>query len=267
MAAVLVARNARAQPPEPEPSPVTESELAREVENPVSQLNSIPVEYQSEFGIGPRDVARDTLSIKPTFVLAVAPGLSIVSRTNVPLVSQPDVAQGMQRTSGLGDILESLLLVPAPITGVIWGIGPTVSLPTASATELGSGKLGAGPIAAVVTQPEPLMLGVLAAQTWSIAGASDRRDFSRLALTVIGVYQLAGGWYLRTSPVIVGDWNAGSLRNTWTVPVGGGAGKVLHVGAVPIDVFLSAYWNAIRPATAAAPSGSAQVQLAVLLPR
>ena len=83
----------------------------------------------------------------------------------------------------------------------------------------------------------------------------------------LGAFQFAGGWYLRTSPVIVADWNAGSLRNTWTVPVGGGAGKVLRVGDVPIDVSLAAYWNAIRPATAAAPSGSAQVQLAVLLPR
>jgi hypothetical protein len=265
--AVLVARTAKAQPPEPAPAPLTERELARDVENPVSKLNSMPVEYQSDFGIGPRNVARDTLSIKPTFVLAVAPGLSIVSRTNVSFVSQPDIAQGMERTSGLGDVVESLLLVPTPTAGVIWGVGPTVSLPTASATELGSGKLGVGPIAAVVTQPEPLMLGVLAAQTWSIAGASDRADFSRLAFMLIGVYELAGGWYLRTSPVVIRDWNAGSLRDAWTVPVGGGAGKVLHVGKVPIDVFFSAYWNAIRPTNVAAPTGTAQVQLAILLPR
>jgi hypothetical protein len=265
--AVLLARTAGAQPPEPAPTPLTESELAGEVENPISKLNSMPIEYQSDFGIGPLNVVRDTFSIKPTFVHAVPPGLSIVSRTNVSVVSQPDVAQRMQRTSGLGDMVESLLLVPTPAAGVIWGLGPTVSLPTASSPELGSGKLGVGPIAAVVTQPEPLMLGVLAAQTWSIAGASDRRDFSRLAVMVIGVYELAGGWYLRTSPVVIGDWNAGSLRDAWTVPVGGGAGKVLYIGNVPIDVFLSAYWNAIRPANAGVPTGTAQVQLAILLPR
>jgi hypothetical protein len=267
-AAVLVARTAGAQPPEPSPSPspITESELAHEVENPVSKLTSVAVEYQSDFGIGPLGVARDMLSIKPTVALAVTPDLRIMSRTNVPFVSQPDVAHGMQGTSGLGDILESLLLVPAPTAGVIFGLGPTVSLPTATERELGSGRIGLGPIAAVVTQPQPLTLGVLAAQTWSIAGASDRPDINRLALLVIGVFQFAGGWYVRTSPVIVADWNAGSPRNTWTVPVGGGVGKVLRVGHVPIDVFVAAYWNAIRPATATAPSGSAQLQLAVLLP-
>jgi hypothetical protein len=263
---LLVARAAGAQPAGREPSPPTESALAREVENPVSQLNAIPVEYQSDFGIGPQNVARDTLSLKPTFVLSVTPSLNIVSRTNVPFVSQP-VAQGTERVTGLGDTVESLLLVPAPTAGVIWGLGPTVSLPTASARELGSGQYAVGPIAAVVTQPEPLMLGLLAAQTWSVAGASDRRDINRLALVVIGVYQLADAWYLRTSPVIVGDWNAGSLRDMWTVPVGGGAGKVLRVGRVPVDLFVSAYWNAIRPATATSPGGTAQVQVAVLLPR
>jgi hypothetical protein len=266
-AAVLVARTAGAQAPEPAPRPITESELAHQVENPVSKLTSIAVEYQSDFGIGPLGVARDMLSIKPTFALAVTPDLSILSRTNVPFVSQAAVAHGMQSSSGLGDILESLLLVPGPVAGVICGVGPTVSLPTASARELGSGRMGVGPIAAVVTQPQPLTLGVLAAQTWSIASASDGPAINRLALLVLGVFQFAGGWYVRTSPVIVANWNAGSSRNTWTVPVGGGVGKVLRIGHVPIDVFLAGYWNAVRPATAAAPSGSAQVQLAVLLPR
>ena len=51
------------------------------------------------------------------------------------------------------------------------------------------------------------------------------------------------------------------------IGVGGGGGKVLHVGDVPVNVSVGAYWNVLRPDTIAAPSGSVQVQVAVLFSR
>jgi hypothetical protein len=265
--ALLVTRAAEAQPPEHAPPPPDESQLAHEVENPVSKLNSVPIRYQSDFGIGPKDLSRNTLSIRPTIALPVTPDLSIVSRTTVPLVSQPDVGRGMGYTSGLGDVTESLFFVPPPASGVIWGLGPSVLLPTASASELGSGQLGVGPTAAVLLQPKPLTLGVLAAQMWSIPGLSNRPEINRLSIMYVGAFHLPGGWYIKTAPIISANWNAGTLRQMWTIPVGGGAGKVLYVGDVPVSVSLAAYWNAVHPDTIAAPSGSAQVQVALLLPR
>jgi hypothetical protein len=123
-----------------------------------------------------------------------------------------------------------------------------------------------GPTAAALVQSGLLTLGVMGVQVWSIAGDSSRPDINRLGVVVFGALQLPRGWYLRTSPVISANWNAGSPGEIWTIPVGGGAGKVLHVGAVPIAVTVAAYWNVVRPTTVPAPLGNVQAQVALLLP-
>jgi hypothetical protein len=264
---LLTARTAEAEPAEQAPTPPDESQLARQVESPVSKLSSVPVRYESNFGIGPRDLARNSVSVLPTVAVAVSPDLSIVSRTTVPFAWQPDVAQGSGYVSGLGDVAESLFFVPRPTSGVLWGIGPSVVLPTASASELGSGQLSAGPTAAILVQPKPFTLGLLVVQLWSIAGESNRPAINRSGVIGLATLHFPSGWYVESQPVITADWNAAPFRNVWTIPVGGGVGKVVYVGEVPIGVSVAAYWNAVRPDTPAAPKGSAEVQIALLLPR
>jgi len=267
VAGVLVARVAGAQVPPEQPAQPDETELSREVENPIGRLRSIPVQDLTEFGIGPNGLARNTIAIQPILTWSPSEDVSFVSRTRVPIVSTPDLTmRGGGYTSGLGDMTESLFLVPRSPPGVLWGLGPTFLLPTATANQLGSGQLGVGPSAAVLTQPRPLTLGVLVGQMWSIAGASNRPDISQLAIMYFAALHFPRGWYLNTMPIVTANWNAASPRNVWTVPVGGGGGKVFRAGGVPLNVSVGAYWNAIRPDTVAAPSGSAQVQVALLLP-
>ena len=58
--------------------------------------------------------------------------------------------------------------------------------------------------------------------------------------------QLKNGWYATTSPVITANWKADSDER-WTVPVGGGVGKIFHLGKLPVNAQLSAYYNVARP--------------------
>jgi hypothetical protein len=46
------------------------------------------------------------------------------------------------------------------------------------------------------------------------------------------------------------DWQAKASQR-WTVPLGGGAGKLFRVGKLPVDTTLEAFWNAIHPDYAA----------------
>jgi len=264
-AAVLTAGTASAQSDEearPQPS---ESELAHEVENPVSKLSSFPVRYQNDFGIGPQNLERSTVSLRPTLAFPLTRDLSLVSRTTVPIASQPDIVHRTM-TSGLGDIAESLFLVPRPASNVIWGAGPSLSFPTALPDALGSGRVTVGPTAVVLMQSRLVTLGVLGGQSWSVAGDSSRPDISRLGIQYIAALYLPRGWYILTAPVLSANWNADSFRNMWTIPVGGGGGKVLHVGELPLNVWVAAYWNVVRPETLVAPSGNVQAQVALLLP-
>jgi hypothetical protein len=48
-----------------------------------------------------------------------------------------------------------------------------------------------------------------------------------------------------TSPNITTNWIASGGK--WTVPLGGGFGKVVRLGEQPIKLDLDAYYNVIRP--------------------
>jgi hypothetical protein len=265
-AALFATRTASAQTDEEaRQQPASETDLSRQAENPVSKLSSFPVRYQNDFGIGPQNLERSTISLRPTLAFPVTHDLSIVSRTTVPIASQPDPVHGTY-TSGLGDTVESLFFVPRPSSGVMWGAGPSISIPTALPTVLGSGWVAVGPAAAVLMQSRLLTLGVLGVQLWSLAGDSSRPDIDRLGVTYIAALHLPRGWYIHTAPVLSANWNASPFRNMWTIPVGGGGGKVFHIGDLPINVSVTAYWNVVRPETVVAPSGNVQAQLALLLP-
>lgn len=64
--------------------------------------------------------------------------------------------------------------------------------------------------------------------------------------------------------MIIANWEAGS-GNKWTVPVGGGFGKVFRIGKLPFNGNLSAFSNVVPPDPGA--DWTLRVQLALLLPK
>ena len=59
-------------------------------------------------------------------------------------------------------------------------------------------------------------------------------------------YNFSHGWYLTTSPIITANWLAAS-DDRWTVLIGGGAGKIIRLGKLPINDSLQAYCNVVTP--------------------
>jgi hypothetical protein len=70
----------------------------------------------------------------------------------------------------LGDINPSVFLSPANSGKLIWGVGPTMTFPTATESLLGNGKWEAGPSLVVLTTPGHWVIGALANNPWSFAG-------------------------------------------------------------------------------------------------
>jgi hypothetical protein len=71
-------------------------------------------------------------------------------------------------------------LITRIVTPIIWGVGPTTLLPTATNTLLGQGKWGLGPSVVLLTQPGHWTLGILLSDTWSIAGNSNRAGVNQM---------------------------------------------------------------------------------------
>jgi hypothetical protein len=77
-------------------------------------------------------------------------------------------------------------------------------------------------------------------------------------------YNLKEGWYLNYSPVWTLDWTEDS-NNQWTIPVGGGVGKVFHVGKQAINAKVGSYYMVESPANG--PDWQLQCQLTFLFPK
>jgi hypothetical protein len=75
---------------------------------------------------------------------------------------------------------------------------------------------------------------------------------------------MRGGWFLTYSPIIMADWTAPSGQQ-WTVPVGGGFGRVFRINRQAYNASVAAYYNAVHPDEAA--DWQLRVQFALLFPR
>lgn len=159
----------------PEAAPGADaSELAKQLQNPVSNLISVPLQNNLDYDIGPFDRARYTLNIQPVIPIRLSDRWMLVTRTIIPFLYQPDVIDGEGGSSGMGDINPTFFVSPVKPGKLTWGVGPTLLLPTATQTNTGAGQWAVGPAAVVVTQPAPWTLGLLANQLWSFAGEGGR---------------------------------------------------------------------------------------------
>jgi len=59
-------------------------------------------------------------------------------------------------------------------------------------------------------------------------------------------YNLDNGWFLITDIIITANWEATS-GNKWTVPLGGGFGRVFTIGKQAINSRVEAYYNVVQP--------------------
>jgi hypothetical protein len=121
-----------------------------------------------------------------------------------------------------------------------------------------------GPGAVALVMPKPWVIGILGRQLWSVAGPGSRKDVNQLLLQPFVNYNLPGGWYLVSSPIITADWTAAS-GNRWNVPVGGGFGKIFRIGLQPMNASLQAFDYPIR--SSFGPSWAIRFQLQFLFPR
>ena len=225
-------------------------ELAAAAQNPIAAMYSLPFQNNIYGGAGPRhDATANVLNIQPVIPITVG-DWNILSRTIAPLVYLPSLTTGPSEITeqslfsgshfGLGDINQSFYFSPAKATEVIWGIGPSFNLPTATATPLGSAKFSMGPAAVALVMPKPWVIGTLARQLWSVAGPSNRPNVSQFLLQPFVNYNMEEGWYLVSSPIITANWEASS-GNKWVFPLGAGMGKIFRIGEQPMNASLQAF--------------------------
>jgi hypothetical protein len=227
-------------------------ELAKLAQNPVGNLISVPIQNNANLNFGPEKGTQDILNVQPVIPFHVSEDWNIITRTILPFVWLPPLSPGDSRTSGISDVQVSAFLSPANPGKTIWGVGAIAQAPTHSNHRLGNDHWGAGPTFVVLhlEKGNPWVYGVLVNNVWSLGGGNGDASYNNGLIQPFINYNLPGGTYLTTSPVVTVDWKAeGSQR--WTVPIGGGIGRIFHFGKLPVNMQIGAYYNVARPDDAA----------------
>lgn len=257
-AALLAASMCAAAPVRAE---LSAEELAKLAQNPVGNLISVPFQNNTNFDFGPEKGTQNILNIQPVIPISVNADWNIITRTIVPVIWNPSLGPGIDGKDGVGDTTFTAFLSPAKPGAWIWGAGPVVQIPTNSNDQLGNKNWGMGPSVVVLhlEHGDPWVYGALVNNVWSLSSDKRGGSYNNGMIQPFLNYNFAGGLYLTSAPVLTVNWKADSGQR-WTIPVGGGVGKIFHFGKLPVNMQLSGYYNVERPDDAANWQVRAQVQ-------
>jgi len=222
--------------------------LAKQTQNPVSDLISVPMQFNFNTGGDLEDATLFNLNLQPVIPFTVTSDWNVIARTIVPIDSVP--GSGDVSYSGVGDIQLQLYVTPSKPGAFIYGVGPVLSFPTATAPPLRSGTWAAGLGVVGLTMKGPWVLGALLTQSWPLSDTGGAPKTDLLVFQPAINYNFGGGWAVSFSPAITANWDA-SAGNQWTVPLGLGVTKTTVFNSRPMNVGLTYYGNVKRPDGAA----------------
>src|SRR5208337_5038249 len=254
LAAVLSATPLRAE--------MSEEELAKETQNPIANLISLPFQYNEDYNIGPNAATKTTLNIQPVIPISLNQEWNLILRTIVPVIDAESPAPGVDESSGLGDITQSFFFSPKdPVNGWIIGAGPVLYYPTASHEALGAGKWGIGPTFVVLKQESGFTYGLLANHISSFAGSGGRADISSTFLQPFLVYTTKTYTSFGLNSESNYDWK----NDQWTVPFNLFVSQILKVGGQPLNLQLGYRYYAETPT--GGPDWGIRIALTFLFPK
>ena len=241
-----------------------QEDLAKESQSPIGNIISVPLENNFDFGVGPEDAVVYKLNLKPVYPVNLGKA-NLINRFILPIIYQEERFKGEGTEFGLGDFTYQAFFSPAKPDKIIWGAGPALIFPTNSDDRLGVDKWSAGPAFVALAKPGPWLVGALVQNVWSYAGDDDAPDVNLFSFQYFINYNFESGWYLTSTPTITANWEADSASDTWTIPFGGGVGRLVRFGKQPVDFKLQGFWNAEKPTGAA--DWSLQFQAKLLFPK
>lgn len=216
--------------------------LADQLANPVSNLISVPFQFNYDCCYGPQDGDRFTLNIQPVIPIKLGEW-NLITRTILPVISQEETVRGAGGATGLGDTVQSFFLSPSEAkNGLVWGVGPVMLWPTGDSA-FSTRKFGAGPTAVMLKQHNGLTLGFLANHIWSFAGKSSYPGVSSTLLQPFITKTLPDSTSFGLNTETSYDWKA----KQWTVPVNLTVSHVVKFGQQPVSLGVGGRYYVEKP--------------------
>jgi hypothetical protein len=87
--------------------------LAKATQNPVASLISVPLQNNSNFGVGPYNRTQDIFNIQPVIPKRITTNWMLITRVIQPIVWQPYTTENTGGQVGIGDMNPTFFLSPA----------------------------------------------------------------------------------------------------------------------------------------------------------
>ena len=233
--------------------------LRKAAQNPIANMISVPFQNNTNFDVGPYHRPQNVLNFQPVIPIHVTDDWNLITRWITPIIYQPRVS---------------------PTEGAEFGLG-NCRRPSSCPRALGRDHLGrrcpdlaadgdgqdarhqqVGSRARRRGADDPGAVGRRRARQQCLGRHGEPR-VNLLTVQPFVNYNLPHGWYLTSSPIITSNWVAKG-DDRWTVPVGGGVGRLFKIDKLPVNTQLQAFYNVVRPTNAA--SWTLRFQLQFLFP-
>ena len=176
-----------------------------------------------------------------------------IVRASLPVAQVPLSPTASE--SGLGDLNAfAARIIDIGRPGVTFGVGPQLTLDTATEDATGTGKTQAGLAAVYFDGSSPtLQWGGLVTWQKDVAGSSNRADTELLAIQPFYFFQLGNGYYFRGAPT----WVFNREADAYHVPVGAGIGRVVPTDKAVINMYIEPQYTVLS-------KGAGQPKLQIL---
>lgn len=241
-----------------------DSDLAKQLANPVASLISVPFQLNYDGGYGTEDGDKTFVNVQPVLPVSINEDWNLISRTILPLVYQNDINGNSGTDTGLGDTVQTLFLSPVEPTdgGLIWGAGPALLLPTATESSLGKDQWGAGPSAVGLYSHDGWTYGGLVNHIWSADEGSAATETNASFFQPFVNYTTPDAWTYVLNTETTYDWEG----DQWSVPINALVTKLTSIGDQKISVGGGVRYWAESPD--AGPDGwGIRLQLTFLFPK
>ncbi len=222
-------------------APADAAALAVKLQNPVADLISVQFQNNFNFGVGENNGTLYLLNFQPVIPLHITPEWNYIVRPVLPFISTSNVF-GPGYVSGLGDLeIETFLspMNPGPL-GIIWGLGPTAILPTATQKKLGGDVMTLGPSGVVLWQKSGWTIGSLVTQNWRVAGPG---DYNATYFQPFLSHTFKTATTLTADSESSYDW----FDEQWTISFNSGISQVFKLGKIPVQIALELQYYAQSP--------------------
>ncbi|MEJ2006419.1 MAG: hypothetical protein P8X57_15990 [Cyclobacteriaceae bacterium] len=218
------------------------AELAKKLANPIASLISVPLQNNTDFGIGSLEGTRNTLNIQPVIPVRLSENLNLITRVVLPVVRQSNITGPGEVQNGLADAVVSAFFSPSN-SSLTWGVGPAFLVPVGS-DNFSFDQFGVGPTGVILNQSGGFTYGGLFNQIWGLSG--DETDFSQLFLQPFLVYNWASGAGVGGNLEYTRNWSS-DTDVLWLNPTVSG---VTSLGNQKIQMVLGPRFNLAAPENA-----------------